>query len=666
MARLQDEGRSRAPRPAAFVVRLPSAAVSRYNRALMHRFTRLRRWQRALLAGLALYLLALSLPTAWIAYHALSLRALAGSALLRDERSAARATTHLRGLASAAHGLRLLLTPPLWLAGRGEWLPAIGPTLGALPHLADAGVALLDTAAAAAPLLPALAAQPANEPSSVRVAAAVTTPAVLSGLETAAGAIGRATAARTAMGGGPFPGLDDTIATLDILLPPARALVEAAPSLPWLAGMDRPRHFLLLAQNSDELRATGGFITGIGRLTIDKGRLAGLDFQDSIEVDNWTVPHPDPPLPFTRYMGIDLWVTRDANWSPDFPTAAQQVVSLYQADTGQPVDGVIAADMEALALLVAGVGKLSLPQRGVTVTGETVLPTIEALWAPPNGAAPPADTSKWSAAQVRWWQQRKSFMPDLLNALIGRVQREPQRLEPQTLLAHWYRALAEKHLQLYFDEPRAQAWALAQGWGGALAPARPGDYLLVVESNMGYNKANRAVARSIDYTVDLTPATPEATLTLRYHHTLAGSPDCTQRIEYALSYAEMAARCYRSYVRVFAPPGARLRAATGLTDVETLTEDGRTVFGGFLALPPQQRATVTLQYTLPPTVIVNGHYHLTAQKQAGTTELPFNLVVRGGRVLLVTPGPAPTVGAEGDLRYALSLATDQHIRLLLP
>ena len=40
--------------------------------------------------------------------------------------------------------------------------------------------------------------------------------------------------------------------------------VTLLPDLPNLLGFNRPQTYLLLAQNNDELRATGGFITAIG------------------------------------------------------------------------------------------------------------------------------------------------------------------------------------------------------------------------------------------------------------------------------------------------------------------------------------------------------------------------------------------------------------------
>ena len=49
--------------------------------------------------------------------------------------------------------------------------------------------------------------------------------------------------------------------------------VQLAPLLPELLGFTEPQSYLLLLQNNHELRATGGFITAVGRVTVDKGRM---------------------------------------------------------------------------------------------------------------------------------------------------------------------------------------------------------------------------------------------------------------------------------------------------------------------------------------------------------------------------------------------------------
>ena len=100
-------------------------------------------------------------------------------------------------------------------------------------------------------------------------------------------------------------------------------------------------------------------------LTIDAGKIISLTVEDSYAVDDFTTPYPDPPAPLRDYMGIDLWVFRDSNWSPDFPVAARQAISLYTQTRGGHIDGVIAMNQKVVEALVDGFGPL-------TIDGQTI------------------------------------------------------------------------------------------------------------------------------------------------------------------------------------------------------------------------------------------------------------------------------------------------------
>jgi len=84
-------------------------------------------------------------------------------------------------------------------------------------------------------------------------------------------------------------------------------------------------------------------------------------------------------------MGIDLWTTRDANWSPDFPTSARDVAALYELNQGIGVDGVIAVDMAAAIRLLEVLTPLTLPGGAVVEPGQ-VEETFRRGWSLPDDA----------------------------------------------------------------------------------------------------------------------------------------------------------------------------------------------------------------------------------------------------------------------------------------
>ena len=57
--------------------------------------------------------------------------------------------------------------------------------------------------------------------------------------------------------------------------------------------------------------------------------------QDAFTADDFSKDYPYPPDPIRHFMLADYWLPRDANWSPDFPTAAQQVQALYTLSNGR-------------------------------------------------------------------------------------------------------------------------------------------------------------------------------------------------------------------------------------------------------------------------------------------------------------------------------------------
>ena len=152
----------------------------------------------------------------------------------------------------------------------------------------------------------------------------------------------------------------------------------------------------------------------------------------------------------------------------------------------------------------------------------------------------------------------------------------------------------------------------------------------MVDSNVGFNKVDAVIERSLSYAVDwpAAGAAPTATLTLTYTHPLSVTdPGCDQTPRYGGSYVDLIDRCYFNYVRVYVPRGSKLVASAGLqpgSTMSTVGEKGLQVFAGFVIQPPNTTHTVTLTYELPASLQPE-NYSLVLQRQAGTHALPVAL-----------------------------------------
>jgi hypothetical protein len=472
------------------------------------------------------------------------------------------------------------------------------------------------------------------------------------------------------------------VARLDRYLPLMQTALDGGRLLPDLAGASGKRVYLVLAQNEDELRATGGFISAVGLLTLHDGQLVDVTFEDSYAVDDFSHPYPAPPSPLLRYMGSQLWVFRDANWWPDFPTSAQRALELYHISRELAVDGILAVDQRTLQTIVAALEPLEVENWPEPVTGQNVISLIRLAWSPD-------DAGDQSGTDGAWWVQRKRFIGDLFGALQAKVEDAPGQVNWLALSRAVFQALDERHLQIWLADASSPAAELLaeQGWDGALRPATS-DYLLVVDANLGFNKANAAVQERLDYRVLVyTDGTAQATLTARHANSSSGQAACDPQPRYGADYADLINRCYWDYLRVYAPAGSQLYAATAhpvaadlLVTGERQTgaaevlpkESGKAVFGSFFVLPHGQETETRFVYQLPSATLERQddgwRYRLFVQKQAGTDAVPLRVTLQlppGSSVTSFTPSDTAGGGAavqrpEPDtVVFDVTLAKDQ-------
>ncbi|MCC6457369.1 MAG: DUF4012 domain-containing protein [Caldilineaceae bacterium] len=409
--------------------------------------------------------------------------------------------------------------------------------------------------------------------------------------------------------------------------------VQLAPLLPGLLGFDEPHTYLLLVQNNHELRATGGFITAVGRITFDRGRITELKIEDSYAIARDDVDHPLAPEPVKRFMGIEILFLRDANWSPDFPTTAQFARSLYTQDAGVQVDGVVSIDLRAVELLVGALAPLEIPGAEEPLTGDNVMQQLVSFWDQPLGSETPEAEEGSLLEREDWVLQRKDFIPLVAQSAMARIQ--SGNFNALSLIDAVDAALRERAVQVWLADPTAAALIAKQGWDGRLHPEAGADYIALVDTNMGYNKANAVLENDVAYSVAWPhgPTAPaQATLAVTYRHPLQVVDErCLPLPDFGTiaSYSGQIERCYFDYVRLYVPGGSKLVALEGVeadTISSRLGERGTQVFAGYFSLKPGEEHTVTFAYTLPP-AITPENYQLVVQRQAGAAPLPLEVTV---------------------------------------
>jgi len=398
------------------------------------------------------------------------------------------------------------------------------------------------------------------------------------------------------------------------MLSQAAALARTAPSLLGYPGV---KTYLLLLENYNELRPTGGFIGTVGLLKIKDAEIVSLETRNVYELDvnAEKIAKITPPEPIIKYLNVKGWYLRDANWSPDFPTAVQQIEKFFQREaqlTGSPfsperIDGVFALTPEVIKDFLKIAGAVEI--KGFVFNSDNFTDRLEYLVE--------VGYEKINAD----YSTRKNIIGLLGQELIKRF--ENMRLNEWVgLLGAVQKNLNQKQLLLNFNDSLLQQEVSAQNWAGEMRASQL-DFLMFVDANMAALKTDQYVKKSINYE-----------LKFNNKNELIAKASITYQNNGTFTWKSTR---YRTYTRLYVPMGAELIKASGAMEkdksvvpgkVAVGQELGKTFFGAFISVEPGQSGTLNFEYKLPEKIsamVLDGYYSLLAQKQAGTLGHALNL-----------------------------------------
>lgn len=162
---------------------------------------------------------------------------------------------------------------------------------------------------------------------------------------------------------------------LDRLAAMTSAAERAGRLLPPLLGADGPRRYLLVSQNSAELRATGGIFGAYAVIEANRGRVRMGAQGSGAGVGMFTEPLKIPAEVRALWGELPGIYPADVNLSPHFPTAAALFREMYQRRSGETVDGVLAVDPVVLSHLLKATGPVRVAD-GVSLNAENAVGTL--------------------------------------------------------------------------------------------------------------------------------------------------------------------------------------------------------------------------------------------------------------------------------------------------
>lgn len=432
-------------------------------------------------------------------------------------------------------------------------------------------------------------------------------------------------------------------------------LLDAPSLLDNALGVSEPRTYLILSQNSDELRPSGGYISTYGWIEVDRGRVTRYDYYPT------TATSPNPPdealaqninipdwwIPFDK----PIYAAWDGSWSADFPTTAQMAAWYYEQGNNPqaPVDGVIAIDLVGFEYILGALGEVVVPSYNQTVVPENFREVIYEIRAEGEGDLP-----------------HKRFLSALYQQIFDDWQQVDQD-KGGDLRRAMFQALQEKHIMVYTQDEGLNAALDVLGWSGEIKANPTEDFVMVVDANLG-NKSNRSVVRQITYDVDIHP---DGTLA----HRLAVSYEYFARLatqDPAVRPAHYSDINYHNLLQILVTAGSTLVETDGfVSEPHIVAADTYTGFVSYAGVDYDTSERYQVSYTTPARVESFGpyrRYNLTLQKQPGT--LRDFVVVQvalppGSSVIKTVPEPSATFELDSTiLEFRLQLVTDEGIEII--
>ncbi|MFA5029999.1 MAG: DUF4012 domain-containing protein [Patescibacteria group bacterium] len=298
-------------------------------------------------------------------------------------------------------------------------------------------------------------------------------------------------------------------------------------------GFSGQKNYLLIFQNNQELRPTGGFIGSVALVGFDHGTISQLTVPKGGSYDisgqvKEKFKAPKPLQVVNQYFSF-----QDANWFPDFPASAQKILELYYDAGNERVDGVIAFTPDVLLSLLELTGPIDLQTTsGVIVDKDNFLRvTRESI----------EEQKEQQSTEPK--KIIADIMPKLLEKAVG-LSMEKQ-LQFITILDS---SIQQKDFLMYTEDQLLQHKVVEAGFSGSLAQFSSDDYLALVTTNIGGGKTDRVINQHILLSTELTESVVNDSVQIIRQHE-------------GVNVDVFSGTTNLSYMRAYVPSGATLEDA---------------------------------------------------------------------------------------------------------
>lgn len=236
------------------------------------------------------------------------------------------------------------------------------------------------------------------------------------------------------------------------------------PALLKLLGDEFPHRYLIILQNNNEIRPTGGFIGSYVIMDINEGYIEKLETHDVYDIDGMYGELIEPPEEFKTFTSN--WRFRDANYSTDFPISAKKLKWFLEREGGPSVDTVIAINQGLLKDMLSITGPVQVGNFG-KLTQENYNLLLSFV----------IESKAWGEEDPK--HILKIFIPAFKEAIL-----KTQNISKVS--SKLYKAVQQKHILMYSSDEEIQGLFDAIGISGRVYEPKEGeDYLNVTNFGAG-------------------------------------------------------------------------------------------------------------------------------------------------------------------------------------
>ncbi len=449
--------------------------------------------------------------------------------------------------------------------------------------------------------------------------------------------------------------------------------VGAASKLKSILGATADKRYLLVFQNNSELRASGGFLGSYALVDIRDGKIRNLEVPGGGSYDteggmNVRVVAPEP-----LWLVDPLWHFWDANWWPDWPTTAKNLMWFYGKSGGPTVDGVISLTPTVVERLLKITGPIDMTNEyGLVIDSDNFWEVTQKIVEQKNiimdnpenpdvlAGIPATSTVLESSLplkqnlEINSDNKPKKIIGDLMARIMEILPSKLTKNNLVDILAMFEDSLAEKQILFYFNDPALQAEITKHNWSGEIKDADY-DYLMVVDTNIAGQKTDRKIEEKIEHysEIGIDGSIVDMVKITRVHKGVKNEPLTGVRNV--------------DWLRVYVPAGSELLAAEGfkkpdeeyfdekpdsswqenkLVKIENeasidetsgtkiYLENNKTVFANWVMVDPGESVTVTLKYRLASNFLTNDRSDNWLEKLNALlnpdedSPVPYSLVVQ--------------------------------------